>query len=237
MQVEQGAMGGRFHYRQYMRFFGRLSQSHEGRSGSGSDVADVLAVAASRIDEIVAASERAADDIRRESSAKLGLGTSEGSQISRERLVAELAESLVERAESLSREAADLAGLLGRASGRLLPKDEPPASPEPATASVPTATPARSSTPDLDRRVSERFVSGDESRTADKRGSKPFKRRSGASDPQTRKRPSPNDGLKLLVSQMAVAGSTRDEIEARLRTEFGVEDASSLLGDVRVAAS
>jgi hypothetical protein len=36
-------------------------------------------------------------------------------------------------------------------------------------------------------------------------------------------------GARLLATQMAVAGSSRGEIEARLRTEFGIEDAGPML--------
>ena len=80
------------------------------------------------------------------------------SKISRERLVAQLAESLVARAEALSREAADLADVLERASSRLgveapgggskldadtAPKPEASHEPEAARAPTPPVVPAR----------------------------------------------------------------------------------------------
>jgi hypothetical protein len=40
------------------------------------------------------------------------------------------------------------------------------------------------------------------------------------------------EGIRLLATQMAVAGSSRDEIEARLQGEFGVTDAESVLHHV-----
>lgn len=40
------------------------------------------------------------------------------------------------------------------------------------------------------------------------------------------------DGARLLATQMAVAGSSREEIEARLRDEFGIDDAGAILDGV-----
>ncbi len=39
----------------------------------------------------------------------------------------------------------------------------------------------------------------------------------------------PSDGARLLATQMAVAGSSRAEIESRLRNEFGIRDAGPML--------
>ncbi len=46
------------------------------------------------------------------------------------------------------------------------------------------------------------------------------------------KEATPSDGARLLAAQMAVAGSSRDEIEARLRKEFGIEDAGPILDGI-----
>jgi hypothetical protein len=43
---------------------------------------------------------------------------------------------------------------------------------------------------------------------------------------------SPSDGARLLAAQMAVAGSSREEIEARLRDEFGIQDAGPILDGI-----
>jgi hypothetical protein len=43
---------------------------------------------------------------------------------------------------------------------------------------------------------------------------------------------SASDGARLLAAQMAVAGSSRQEIEARLRDEFGIEDATPILDGI-----
>lgn len=39
----------------------------------------------------------------------------------------------------------------------------------------------------------------------------------------------PSDGARLLATQMAVAGSSRSEIESRLQNEFGIHDAGPML--------
>jgi vacuolar-type H+-ATPase subunit H len=42
----------------------------------------------------------------------------------------------------------------------------------------------------------------------------------------------PSDGARLLAAQMAVAGSSREEIETRLRDEFGIQDAAPILDGI-----
>lgn len=44
--------------------------------------------------------------------------------------------------------------------------------------------------------------------------------------------PIPSDGARLLAAQMAVAGSGREEIETRLRDEFGIQDAGPILDGI-----
>ena len=43
-----------------------------------------------------------------------------------------------------------------------------------------------------------------------------------------------SEGARMLATQMAVAGSTRDEISWRLREEFGIQDASAILDEVGI---
>jgi hypothetical protein len=43
-----------------------------------------------------------------------------------------------------------------------------------------------------------------------------------------------SEGPRLLATQMAVSGSSRDEITARLREEFGIDDASAILDDIGI---
>lgn len=231
-----------------MRIFGRESVESTRSGGSKSAVSRALSVSSSRIGEIVSAATTAAEDIRSEADALRRAEGSAESKISRERLVAELADSLVARAEELKRDAANLADVLERASSRLdvtAPKAEPEADaqpklePEPVAAPFAAARAAKSpevaATPrgaNLSEKVSERFQ--DSSDTAGGAVSR-FKRRSTSTKAP---RANPNrstEGLRLLATQMAVAGSTEEEIASRLRDEFGVEDATALLGEAPIA--
>jgi hypothetical protein len=146
----------------------------------------------------------------------------DSNRIDRERIAVELMETLADRADQLSQDANGLANLLGRASDRLAPAaSAAPAPPavEPAAAEQPGS---------LARQVTERF-------------DKPTRRTGGRfqARPQPAAQPRasgpPQDvsaGLRLLATQMAVAGSSREEIEARLRSEFGVVDTNSVLAEV-----
>ena len=41
-----------------------------------------------------------------------------------------------------------------------------------------------------------------------------------------------SEGVRLIATQMAIAGSSRSEIERRLRTEFGINDAARALDEI-----
>jgi hypothetical protein len=43
-----------------------------------------------------------------------------------------------------------------------------------------------------------------------------------------------SEGARLLATQMAVAGSTRDEIAWRLREEFAIHDPSAILDEIGI---
>lgn len=43
-----------------------------------------------------------------------------------------------------------------------------------------------------------------------------------------------SEGARLLATQMAVAGSTRDEIAWRLREEFAIQDATAILDEIGI---
>ncbi len=238
----------RFRYRGRMRLWGRETfkpLGDPGSSGSAEAVSDVLQLAAERIEEIVEAAERAAAEITAASEERLGSGEGEASsQITRERIVAQLSESLVTRASELRTEARALADVLGRASKRLsaaTPASGAAADVTPTPTPTPTTpqpeTELAESMPELSARVTERFSkSRDDAPVVSSDKRVPFKRRVRAERPPKAegKRPS-NDGLRLLATQMAVAGSTQEEIASRLRDEFGVEDATALMGESPIA--
>lgn len=242
-------------------------------------MSQVLEVAAARIGQIVAATEQASTEIR----AKVAEGPEADLQnTTRGKLASGLSEALIERADRLGDEAADLAAVLTRARGQLEASALPPSSappteqepapgpaiePAPSTPAIHAAPPEASKppsfaaravsveppkiaaapppaddrpqtptseltpAPEIDQRVSQRFVAS--SQTPGQAA--PFRPRGGV--PAEAARPEvlngcSTEGIRLLATQMAVAGSSRDDIESRLRSEFGVEDASDLLAEV-----
>ncbi len=46
--------------------------------------------------------------------------------------------------------------------------------------------------------------------------------------------PRVSDEARLLATQMAVAGSSRDEIALRLQEEFGIEDSTAILDEIGI---
>ena len=88
-------MPGFLLYRGPMRLFSREGDPAQPAGRGEGSVADVLGVASDRIRGIVEAAERAATDISAKVRASPGMQGEETSRISRERLVAELAQSLV----------------------------------------------------------------------------------------------------------------------------------------------
>ncbi|HYH60774.1 MAG TPA: hypothetical protein VD766_02810 [Solirubrobacterales bacterium] len=197
-------------------------------------------MSADRIKGIVDAAESAAADIRAEAASLRETEPSSESRISRERLVAELADALVARAEELSRDAKDLADVLDRASKRLDPSPavstappgtSVPESHDPEPTPISTAPGFESGDTELREKVADRFATATASAESPEGRRVPFKRRSSPDPKPVARAATSVDGLRLLATQMAVAGSTREEIEARLRDEFQVSDTSSVLGD------
>lgn len=54
----------------------------------------------------------------------------------------------------------------------------------------------------------------------------------GQQDPPADDALAPSDGARLLATQMMVGGSSREEIEGRLRNEFGIENTGSMLDKI-----
>ena len=94
--------------------------------------------------------------------------------------------------------------------------ESPPAEKPAASEAPPAAAPAQESTPPQE--------------------STPAQESTPPPPPQPDTQPgtgaSPSDGARLLAAQMAVAGSSREEIETRLREEFGIEDAGPILDGI-----
>jgi hypothetical protein len=109
----------------------------------------------------------------------------------------------------------------------------PPAGPPPEAAGqrVPHLQPVESERPDL-----QAVESSDEPETAQH----PVSEAPSAPPPPRPIKPSAppssgaavSDGARLLAAQMAVAGSSREEIANRLRDEFGIQDAGPILDGI-----
>jgi cell division septum initiation protein DivIVA len=160
---------------------------------------------AERLEAIVEAAERAAegviDDAEAQARRYLAQARAEAEQLSEARLgeLPDLIDALLERAASLRQEAERLQATLEEARARI--------GADGAAPPVPLQEAERSAGPQAPRL---RAVAEDEVPSAEPD-------RADAA------------GARLLATQMAVSGSSREEIEARLRNRFEIDDASAIL--------
>lgn len=164
---------------------------------------------AERIGAIVEAAERAAvaviDDAEKQAQRHLDEAQAEADRHVEERLASlgTLTDSLVAQAEAIKAEAQGLVAKLEEAKRRLAAGEEPVEEAEQDVA------PARAS-----HLSAVEPVEGSDS--TDSRGDGRPERGTPA-------------GARLLATQMAVSGSSREEIEARLRNGFEIEDTAPIL--------
>jgi vacuolar-type H+-ATPase subunit H len=202
---------------------------------------------AARLAEIVAAAEQAAkqviDEAEEEARNRLSDANEEADRIVAERLagLAELTEEIDAQAEVLRRQAEALQRAIAEAKAELGGAESPGGS---------VLKARRESDPDLDPDQDVRrptgpaltVVGGLEPEAAPPReraeeadaptGS--LDSRSRGTGPQDFDADASNSvdtpaGARLLATQMAVSGSSRDEIEARLRNGFAITDTRSIL--------
>ena len=162
----------------------------------------LLSEATARVEELVEAADRSAGAVRLSISERLA----ELGETRRDVIVGELATELVERVESLREEAHELRAILVRASGALAS----------GAAQDPDSGPGG-------RASQERGAASPGERPP--RGGRDGRAEPAADEPSD----GPSQGLLLLATQMAVAGSGREEIAARLRDDFGVVDTEEVL--------
>jgi vacuolar-type H+-ATPase subunit H len=198
---------------------------------------------AARLAEIVAAAETAAkqviDEAEAEARERLADATEEADRIVGERLdrLAGLTEELDLQAEALKRGAEALRAALAEARAELGGDD--PTGREPTgvsrRADDPAPEPQRPTGPSLtvvggvDPRDAEPFT-GSRDGGADRFAPPP--RADASPSPEPDFEPASNGtpaGARLLATQMAVSGSTREEIEQRLRSGFAIADTTSIL--------
>jgi len=133
--------------------------------------------------------------------------------------LADLAESLVTRADGIRAECEQLSTLLERAKRMVDTAAPAPGANHPGPAKKPAA-PARPSSPgaaiplEADWDAARGALEGPVANG-----------RSGG-------RPPASEGIRLIATQMAIAGSTRAEIQDHLRERFGVNDAKPVLDEI-----
>jgi vacuolar-type H+-ATPase subunit H len=182
---------------------------------------------AARLAEIVAAAEQAAkgviDEAEAEARERLADASEEADRIVAERLdrLAGLTEQLDLQAEALKRGAEALRAALAEARAEF-------GGAESFGGSRPTRDPAPTVEPEPERPAGPALsIVG----APDAESAAPF---NGSRDlePEPDFEPTANGtpaGARLLATQMAVSGSSREEIEQRLRSGFQIADATSIL--------
>jgi vacuolar-type H+-ATPase subunit H len=193
--------------------------------------------AARRVEAIVEGAERAAekviDEAEQQARAYLADAEADADRAVAERLAAvgELADALLKQADAIRRQAELLTESLRQAKGRLVGADSVP----PETDQEPSALGERraatspgspwrlesASAPETPPRAPQ-LTPVDSDQPVDP---VPGERRGVAVDPPGG---SPA-GARLLATQMAVSGSSREEIASRLRSGFETEDADAIL--------
>ena len=174
---------------------------------------------AARLAEIVAAAEGAAkqviDDAEVEARRRMSEAEAEASQLVAERIarVEAVADKLAGQAEEIRRAAEELIVELARAKQELGTGRDNGTAPAGDVDSAPADGPSRKS-----HLSAVTLIEGGEPETTD-----PLAAAAVATS-------APNPaGARLLATQMAVSGSSREEIDQRLRTGFEIEDTEPIL--------
>jgi len=183
--------------------------------GKPSDISrkqqELRATTAQRLEAIVEAAERAAegviDDAEAQARRYLAQALAEADRLaaSRNDDVSDLIDSLLGQTLSLRQEAERLQATLEEARARIESEEQPPSSEKLEEPGEPEE-PAESRGPRL------RMVASEEG--------------SAEGIPSAR---SDSAGARLLATQMAISGSSREEISHRLRNGFEIEDADAIL--------
>ena len=221
-----------------------------------------LSTSSERIELIIEAAEKAAAGIIEDAEAQartyLEQSRQRADQIANERAagLSELADSLMTRAESVKRQSADLIEALEAARAQIAerlavdveipsidesapPVSAPPTQPESHLA--PVAEPPTEAAPEVpEAPVAEPPSAEPEAEPEPE--PEPAEEAPTTSVPPPPPPPEPKQparaatpasaGARLLATQMAVAGSSREEIASRLENEFGIADPGALLDGI-----
>ncbi|HEU4737783.1 MAG TPA: hypothetical protein VFS54_01740 [Solirubrobacterales bacterium] len=172
------------------------------------------ATTAERLEAIVEAAERAAegviDDAEAQARRYLAQAQAEADRLTQDRTaeLSDLIDTLLGQALSLRREAESLQATLEEARARI--DGQPASADEPAPVEV--EEPEELDEPEVPVTPRLRAVVFEEAPLAEEGG-----RRSDAA------------GARLLATQMAISGSSREEIAHRLRNGFEIEDTDAIL--------
>jgi cell division septum initiation protein DivIVA len=170
---------------------------------------ELRATTAERLEAIVEAAERAAegviDDAEAQARRYLTQARTEADRITDRRMedLSHMIGVLLDQADSVQREAERMQTLLEEAKFRIEP-EQPDGGKEPASGRRESDLPQEA--PRL-RAVAQ----------------------SEESPPDSEAKPADAAGARLLATQMAVSGSSREEIEQRLRNRFEIEDTTPIL--------
>jgi vacuolar-type H+-ATPase subunit H len=168
---------------------------------------------AERLAAIVEAAEQAAvaviDDAEKQGRARLEEAQAEADRIVADRLdsLAELTDSLVAQAEAIRSQSDRLLSSLEEARSRFGADSAPPAGAEQREPEEPSRGSHLSAVAPVEEQVA-----------VESTNLRPPAGSGGTSA-----------GARLLATQMAVSGSSREEIESRLRSGFEIEDTGSIL--------
>jgi vacuolar-type H+-ATPase subunit H len=185
-----------------------------------------------RIQTIIEAAEKAAAGIIEDAEAQarryLVDSRRRAERIAEEgaRAISDATDDLLERAEVLKRHSDDLLRALDEAKL----EHDPTAPAPPVQTPDPPPDPARSQRPahlkPVEAPPPEEQSQPEPEPPQERPPQGPYaeRRRSGGDIPTA--------GARLLATQMAVAGSSRGEIERRLRSDFGIEDAEGMLDGI-----
>jgi hypothetical protein len=210
----------------------------EGRSGGNID--ELIGSTTERVQTVLEAAERAAEGIIKDAEAEAERQIAESRQraeeLVRERsgLATKLSDELLERAAAIRAQSDQLIVALQRATEMLeaeLAVTSESGAEAPAAAAEPAAATDSGSKPDepvaeaSPRRAGLTAVPPPEPA---RHGVDPsYSGAGGEGAPRD-----PAKAARLLATQMAVAGSSREEIESRLRDELGIDDPGSILDAV-----
>ena len=175
---------------------------------------------AERLAAIVEAAERAAvtviDDAEKQAQRQLEQARTEADRLLEERIgsLAELTDSLVAQAEAIRTQSEQLLASLAEAKRQIAAEDEDEvavagSAPRPIRGSHLSAVTAVEEESPVELQP-----------LAERRGVVSAEADADASTPA---------GARLLATQMAVSGNSREEIAARLRNDFEIEDTASIL--------